>query len=421
MINYVPVTKNQQILPKENINEETRMITLEEAIKLQRDNVSLLEPIKQVLEEAMGCVIAENVFAPINQPPFPRSPYDGYAFKSADSKGADKEHPVCLEVVGQSFAGNPYKEELLGGKAVRIMTGGMIPKGADCVIRQEDTDLGEECVQIYLSLEKNDNYCNMGEDFKYNDLILPKGIEVNASVLAVTGQAGFTKLTVFPHAKVALISTGDELKIPGIALEEGQIYDSNIIYLDARLKELRETVVYKKLSKDDYEDLTTSFQEAVSRADFVITTGGVSVGQHDYVPEVLTKMGAKLIYHGVDMKPGMPVLFAMLQGKPVLSLSGNPFAATVNFEMLARPILRILTGNEKKTATKAVAILGEDYLNKGKVRRFLRGKLESGVVTFPKSQRNGQMQAMIGCNCIIDLNQQSKKYKAMEEVTVYLL
>lgn len=421
MINYVPVTKNQQILPKENINEETRMITLEEAIKLQRDNISLLEPTKQVLEEAMGCVIAQDVFAPINQPPFPRSPYDGYAFKSADSKGADKKHPVRLEVVGQSFAGNPYKEELLGGKAVRIMTGGMIPKGADCVIRQEDTDLGEEWVQIYLSLEKNDNYCNMGEDFKYNDLILPKGIEVNASVLAVTGQAGFTKLTVFPHAKVALISTGDELKMPGFVLEKGQIYDSNIIYLDARLKELRETVVYKKLSKDDYEDLTTSFQEAVSRADFIITTGGVSVGQHDYVPEVLTKMGAKLIYHGVDMKPGMPVLFAMLQGKPVLALSGNPFAATVNFEMLARPILRLLTGNEKKTATKAIAILGEDYLNKGKVRRFLRGKLESGVVTFPKSQRNGQMQAMIGCNCIIDLNQQSKKYKAMEEVTVYLL
>jgi molybdopterin molybdotransferase len=399
---------------------DTQMITLEEAFQLHKDTVSILEPKDQLLEEAIGCVLAQTVLAPMNQPPFPRSPYDGYAFQSVDSQEADKEHPVRLEVVGQSYAGKPYKGEVLGGTAVRIMTGAVIPKGADCVIRQEDTDLGEKWVQVYLSLKKKDNYCDLGEDFKCNDLILPKGIELNASALAVAGQVGYTKLPVFPHAKVALISTGDELQIPGISLEQGQIYDSNMIYLEARLKELKETMVYQKVLRDDEKELSNAFQEAVSQADFVITTGGVSVGQHDYVAQVLNNMGAKLIYHGVDMKPGMPVLFAMLQGKPVLALSGNPFAATVNFEMLARSILSLLTGNEKKMAAKTTAILKEEYTNQGKVRRFLRGRLENGVVSFPKSQRNGQMQAMIGCNCIIDLNQ-SKKYEAMESVTVYLL
>jgi molybdopterin molybdotransferase len=378
-------------------------ISLEAATALIRTRLCSLAPERLPLFDTLGCITAESVKAQMDQPPFPRSPYDGYALRASDSKGASSENPVSLIVSGQSFAGKPSETIVCRGEAVRIMTGGVIPDGADCVIPQEKTDEGEHKVNIYKSLEPYENYCEQGEDFLKDTEIVPCGISVTAAVLGVAASAGCTELLVYPKPRIAVLSTGDELQTLGLPLEKGQIYSSNSPYLLGRIDELHLSVTQNSVIRDEISELESAFLAANEESDIVICTGGVSAGKKDLVPEALENLGAEMVFHGVDIKPGMPAALAILNGKPVLALSGNPFACAVTFELLARPIIAVLASNPQIEARPFKATLTNGFPKERPVRRFVHGLLNDARVSIAGEQGSGQLRSMIGSNCLAEL------------------
>lgn len=396
-------------------------ISLERALELIEEKIFPLRARHLPFGSALGCVTAEDVPALLNQPPFPRSPYDGYALFSRDSAGASKNAPVTLRVVGRSFAGAPAGLELKSGEAVRIMTGGEIPAGADCVIMQEKTDCGEERVQIYESLSPYQNYCHMGEDFKIGEVLISAGTLVNAPVLAVAACSGYKELPVIPLPRTAIIATGDELIHAGEELSTGQIYSSNSVLLSGRLAELSVPVTHESIVSDTLTDICGRIESAAKDAELIITTGGVSVGEKDLVPAALEKLGAKMLFHGVAIKPGMPTALADFRGVSVLALSGNPFACAASFELLGRPLLSRLSANPRLSPPIYEACLEQDFDYHRSMRRFHRGMCRDGIVRIPPEQGNGQLRTMIGCNCLIELPSGEGALKAGSTVRVYSL
>lgn len=396
-------------------------ISLEEALERINNEVTALSPVTIPVNDALGCILAGDITAQLNQPPFPRSPYDGYALRATDSAPADKDTPVTLKIIGSSFAGVPANVSVGKGEAVRIMTGGVIPDGADCVIMQEHTDGGEAAVNIFERLSPHQNYCFMGEDFKQGEVLAHPGIPVSAAVAAVAASAGLTELSVIPRPYVTVLSTGDELQSAGTRLLPGHIYNSNCRHIAARLRELSVPCTELEAVKDDIDSIISTLGAAAKRGDFVICSGGVSVGEKDLVPEALERMGAKLCFHGVDIKPGMPAALALLDRTPILALSGNPFACAVSFELLARPIIAAQSAALQLNSTVITARLKEAFTKKRPIRRFQRGVLHSGEVSLPGEQGNGQMKTMIGCNCIVELPCGNAPLALGEQVRVYLL
>lgn len=396
-------------------------VDLDEAQALIRTRTARLAPRELALREALCSTVAEDIIAEMDQPPFPRSPYDGYALRAAESAGASEEMPAALKLVGLSVAGSPAHASVGAGQAVRVMTGGMIPDGADCVVPQEQTREADGVLYLLRSLQPGENYCHKGEDYSAGELLLAKGTPVTAAAAAVVASAGLEALPCIPVPRVAVLSTGDELKRPAQALGPGQIYDSNRVFLSARLVELHAMPVSATSAGDNLPTLQERMLQALGGADMLVTTGGVSVGMRDLVPDALQALGAELVFHGVRMKPGMPALFALLGGKPVLALSGNPFAAAASFEMLARTALAALAGNGAFLPRTATAVLRDAFHKKSPQRRFLRGTLENGAVTLPPSQGNGQLRTMVGCNCLAEIPAGSGGLEAGAQVKVHLL
>ena len=402
-------------------------ISLERALEVIRGSVAPLETERVPVLNCLGRVLAEDVLAPMDQPPFPRSPLDGYAFAAASVAGASREEPVYLSVVGTVFAGEWREEAVPAGCAVRIMTGAPIPAGCDCVIRQEDTDNGDEVVAISVELRPWENYCFRGEDYEVGQVLLPAGSVLNAASLGVLGSAGLyragVELTVRRVPKIALLCTGDELvEGDGTPLPAGKIYSSNAPLLAARLRELgMEVVAYQPCFGDDPSQVADALRQLCEVADGIITTGGVSVGAKDIFHEALPLLGAQRVFWRVLLKPGTPLMFSLYRGKPILSLSGNPFAAAATFELLGRTMLASLAGMESLRPQTVTAVLATPFPKGGKVRRFVRGTLKQGEVTLPKGHSSGQLRSCVGTNCLVELESGRGPVAAGEAVTVYLL
>ena len=365
-------------------------ISVERAIELIEANVRPVEAGHIRATRAQGRILSEDICAPMNQPPWPRSPLDGYAFRAADSAGASKESPITLRVVETLYAGSWTEREVQSGEAVRLMTGAPIPVGCDCVIRQEDTDGGKDAVQIYQSLQPYDNYCSAGCDFKAGDLLLPAGTRLTGNALGVLASAGLYReevmLPVYHKVRCAVICTGDEL-VPNDTrpLPPGKIYSSNAAVLASRLAELGvELTSLLPLFSDSADALADAIYEAAENADVIITTGGVSVGAKDILHETLPLLFADRIFWQVKLKPGSPVMFSLYRERPLLSLSGNPFAASATFELFARPLLAKLSGCADLNPVITEGVLAEDFTKPGKGRRFVRAVFRNGVVTIPQ-------------------------------------
>ena len=382
----------------ERVLEMESGITLERAVELMLQYVKL-SVIQCPLTNSLGRIVSQNIYSAIEQPPFDRSPLDGYALRSEDTIGASKTSPVHLEVTEIIYAGATPQHALKRGQAARIMTGAPVPKGADCILRQEDTDCGFTQVKIYSQLNSSSNIVYRGEDFKAGDLLFKKGTKLEAGSLAVAALAGITNLPVYSLPSVRIISTGDELCCPGVPLKNGQIYDSNSVYITSRLKQLGIPVLSTEIVGDKISKLKESLSQ---KCDLTITTGGVSVGEKDLIPQALQELGAEIIFHKLAIKPGSPALFAILDGRPVLSLSGNPFAAAATFELLARPMLSAMC-KDKSIDIKVIDAILQTSFEKGGGRRFLRAFFKDGMVTLPTGHSSGQLSSIQGCNCLAEI------------------
>ena len=398
-----------------------KALTLEQAVERITCGVTPLGTEEVAPGEAGTRPLAADVRSPIDQPPFPRSPLDGYAFRGEDSAGASPEQPVRLKVVGKHYAGDPGTTKVGPGEAVRLFTGAVIPQGANCVIRQEDTDSGEDTVTLYRAQNPWDNYCYAGEDFKRGDLLLPAGTVLDYAALGLLAGAGVNSVSVYRYPEVAVLSTGDELVQPGqFPLPPGKIYSSNTTLITARLSEFHVPNSGWHVS-DDPNLVAERVGELLGHHDLVITTGGVSVGQKDFMAQAVSLLGAETVFHGVMLKPGSPALFARWEGKYILALSGNPFAAATTVELLARPLLAALSGDESLLPRRTRAVLDTPFGKASKGRRFIRGRLENGHVTLPAGHASGMLASLVGCNCLIDIPGGSGPLSPGQDVDVVLL
>ena len=291
---------------------------LDAAAALPRPAVEILP-----LEKACGRIAAKALCARMDQPPFDRSPLDGYALHSADTAGASRETPVTLPVTMKLYAGDAPAAALPVGCAARIMTGAPLPEGADCVLMQELTDSGEETVQLFSALKPQQNVVSRGGDIAAGAIIAAEGTPLTPAHLGVLAGQGYAEVPVYRTLTVGILSTGSELLAPGEPWAPGKIYDANGIQNAARLGQLG-FAVQRRHCSDDPEVITCQLRELLTGCDAVITSGGVSVGQKDYLPAVLEQLGAQMLFAGVAQKPGSPMLAAEIAGKLMFCLSGNP-------------------------------------------------------------------------------------------------
>ena len=398
-------------------------LEIEQAVAKMEEILQPPLEVQQIpLAKARGCVLACDLFAQISQPPFTRSPLDGYALRAEDIEGADRQHPVILPVSQYICAGQFPQQQLLHGTAARVMTGSPIPVGADCVLRQEDTDEGVETVQIYKAIPAGANVCWEGEDFAAGQLLVQQGTKLECVHLALLAGQGICQVPVWPRPRVAVLPTGDELVVPGEELKQGKIYDSNGELLAARLEELGAEPVLLEAAADEPEILGCLLSELLEKYTLVITTGGVSVGDKDYLPAAAHKAGARILFHGLNAKPGSPAMAAEKDGHVLLALSGNPFAAFATFELLGRPALTKLSGLSLPAQICNQVRLANGFTKPSAVRRFVRARLENGLVHIPlQGHSSGGIMALAGCNCLIDIPAGSGSLQAGDMVKVIML
>lgn len=399
------------------------MISLEEAIVRLKTYVKTMDMQEEVsLPEALGRYAAQDLCALVSQPPFPKSPLDGYAIRAEDTAGSSRKNPVWLKVVDKIYAGEESKHKVGSMEAVRLMTGSPVPEGADTVIRQEDVICMDGKVRITECAKPYENYCHVGEDFQAGDCLIRAGERLDAIRIGSAASMGYAYIPVRRLKRAAVFVTGSELQEPGSGLLPGKIYDANLYAVSLRLKELGVIPVMMRRVPDEKKELAKAMAEAIKMADIVITTGGVSVGEKDLMPEVLKELGAKTLFHGVGVKPGSPVLSAVLDDKIVLCLSGNPFGALVHLELLVRPVLAEMTGDSGFLLTDRRGEMRCDFQKKSPGRRMVRAVYEDGYVTLPSGlHASGVLSSMIGCNCLIDIEAGNQGLKKGDLVCVKML
>lgn len=385
-------------------------ISPEEALRRLMDAAAALPApaAEQVpLDEAVGRIAAENVCARFDQPPFDRSPLDGYALRSADLTGASAETPVRLPVSLHLFAGDAADQPLPDGTAARIMTGAPIPAGADCVIMQELTDCGEETAAFYKTVPAGGNICRRGEDVAAGAALIAAGDIFTPAHIGVLGGQGIASVLVTCPPSVAVLSTGSELLPAGAAWQPGKIYDANGAQAVARLRQCGFAAV-REICADEPETIAARLRALLRTHGAVITTGGVSVGQKDHLPAVVEMLGGQVLFHGVAQKPGSPMLAALIEGKLLFCLSGNPFAAAATFEQYALPALLRAAGRAESGCLprRASLTLTSGFAKASGGRRFLRAKAAGAFVALPgdtNTHASGNLAGMLDCNCFVDI------------------
>lgn len=394
-------------------------VSLEEACRLALSAVRITGQETAALTECAGRVLAEDVRARISSPPFRRSAMDGYAVRSADLQDAALEHPVMLPVIGCNDAGTVKVRQIREGQAVRIMTGAVLPDGADAVVKQEETEafFSEDrdasdisSVLFRKPASPGQCYSPVGEDLAQGERLAYAGDPADAYTLSAAAAAGLTELPVRKKVRAAVICTGDELVPPGMPLTAGKIYGSSHLFLYTRLESLG-CIIWKgkgdssPFAGDDPEEIAGRIRSlADAGVDMIITTGGVSAGRKDYLPEVIRLLGGKVLFHGIDVKPGMPSMLSLVENIPVLSLSGNPYACACIFDLIGRPMIKAMSGSRRTADREGYYPAAQDYDKASPVRRILRAYFDGTYVHFSDKQRNSQMTAGIGCNCMIDIS-----------------
>ena len=396
-------------------------ISLERAVELELQGLAPLGAEGLELSAALGRTLAEDFAAGLDQPPFDRSPLDGYTLRGADIAGASPEQPVSLTVVDTVYAGDVPRAAVGPGQAVQVTTGAMLPPGCDCVIRQEDTRRDGPTVRILRPVAPGQNYIRRGADFRAGQVLLPAGTRLSPAAIGLLSSAGAARVAVRRRPSVGLITTGDEVALPGAPLPSGKIYGSNGLLLSARLRQLGIRRVVTGHVADDPAQAAAVMAGVLESCDLLLTTGGVSVGERDILHQALPLLGAEQIYWRVNLKPGTPALFSRHGGKPILSLSGNPFAAAATFELLAVPLLSALSGEDWLLPRRTRAIIDTPFPKASPTRRFLRGRWADGHVTLPPGHSSGQLASLVGCNCLVELPAGSPPLERGTAGTVYLL
>jgi molybdopterin molybdotransferase len=347
--------------------------------------------------------LAQDVISPINVPSHTNSAMDGYAFLMPNSK-----ENLKLKVVGSSSAGHPYVGPVGLGECIKIMTGAVVPEGLDTVVAQEMVHAEGDWIEFPLTqLQAGDNRRHQGEDLQKGGVALKKGQRLNAACLGLLASLGLQSVKVINPPKVAIFSTGDEIKAVGTPLEEGQIYDSNRPTLMALLNTLGVEVMDLGICPDDPEELKKIFTLARENAQVIITSAGVSAGERDFTKELMTQMGDVVFWH-IAMRPGRPMAVGRLQETLLFGLPGNPVAVMVTFLAFVRPALLKLMGSGETHVIRQQAVSLEHIRKKPGRTEYQRGVFEmqsNGLlnVRLSGNQGSGILSSMVNGNCLVVL------------------
>jgi molybdopterin molybdotransferase len=388
--------------------------------------VSPLSAIDLTLQDAHGCVLAEDVTTTFPLPPFDNSGMDGYAVRSEDVAGASESTPVTLHVVGDIAAGSAGAYSVQPGLCVRIMTGAPMPAGADCVVPVEWTDGGVAQVVITRAAEPGRHVRRTGEDAAVGTPVLTAGSHLGATQIGLLAAVGRERVAARPRPRVVVLSTGNELVEAGSALSPGKIPDANSLLLTAAAREAGAIAFRVGIVPDDARQLLDTLEDQLIRADLVVTSGGVSVGAYDVVKEAINRMG-DVRFDRVAMQPGMPQAFGVIgpERTPFFGLPGNPVSAYVSFEVFVRPALRRMLGVEPISRPVVRARLTEPLHSPPGKRTFARAQLTVQGGTYSVTPIGGSgshlIAALAGANCFVVVPEKATEVEAGSTVSVMLL
>lgn len=353
----------------------------------------------------LGRVLGEDIVSPLNVPAHDNSAMDGYAVRLSDLK-ADVE--ITLKVAGNAFAGTPFSGAVQPGECVRIMTGGVIPAGADTIVMQEHAKAAGDRVTIGAGHRKGQHVRRAGEDLATGQVALKRGTELRPAEIGLIASLGIGEVAVYRRVRVAFFSTGDELVSIGTVAQEGQIYDSNRYTIHGMLTRLGCEVIDMGVVRDDPNLLEQAFTKAAAAADVVITSGGVSVGEADFVKDLLNKLG-EVVFWKIAMKPGRPLAYGKVAGAHFFGLPGNPVSVMVTFYQFVRDALLRLSGRDPVPPLPTFKVPCVSSLKKAPGRtEFQRGVLECDAhgtwsVRVTGEQGSGVLRSMSEANCFIIL------------------
>lgn len=396
------------------------MIQVKEALDTILKEIKPLPAEETDILSALERVLAEDVFAQRPNPPWDNSAMDGYALISSDISNAADHAPARLKVIYDLPAGSVPKGPVKNGTAVRIMTGAPVPDGADAVVMVENTEKGPDgTVLIRVKSRPGENIRRSGEDFKAGELVVRKGSLIRPAEVAMLATVGRAKVKVHKRPVAAIVSTGDELVDIDEAPSMGKITNSNGYTLSSLVREAGAEPLHLGIAMDTKEALLEKLREALA-ADCIITSGGVSVGDYDFVKDVLKEMGSEMIFWKVAIKPGKPLAFGVIGSKPAFGLPGNPISSMVSFEQFVRPALMKMAGRKNIYRRVLAASITADLRIKPGRMNFIRAELSMGkegfTVTPLEGQGSGMILSMVKANSFIIVPADSSGYRKGDTV-----
>jgi len=400
------------------------MITVAEALRQILPNINPLGLEKINLLNALGRVMGEDVKAGRNIPPKDNSAMDGYALRFEDTAGASPEHPVILEVIEDIPAGAIPRKSIAAGQASRIMTGAPIPEGADAVLRMEDTEKDGRLVRIKAKARCKQDIRMAGEDVREGAVVIRRGSIVRPAEIGMLASLGRSFISVYQRPLVAVLATGNELVDIDENSSPWSIVNSNSYSIAAQVMDLGAVTMQMGIAKDEREDLVAKFQAAL-RADVVISSGGVSVGDYDLVKDIMKELGSKLQFWQVAMRPGRPLVYGTIGNILLFGLPGNPVSSMISFEQFIRPALLKMMGHKKIFRKAVKAILKENIEKRKGLTHFIRAivSFTDGRYTASTTgeQGSGILKSMVMANGLIVASEDAESIKAGSEVLVQLL
>jgi molybdopterin molybdotransferase len=328
-------------------------------------------------------------------------------------------------VIEEVPAGSVPSKAVGSGEAVRLMTGAPIPEGANEVVRFEEVQEAPDRIAVRRPLTAGKNIIRLGEDVVRGELVARRGELINSALLGMLASLGISSVPVYDRVRVAIVTTGNELLDPAEKWAPGKIFNSNLYSLDARCRELGAETVFLASVPDEREMIAKSLQDALAQADIVITSGGVSVGQYDLVKDAIQMIGAETLFWKIAMKPGMPAVAAYLEGKPIISLSGNPAAAMIVFELVGVPVLKKMSGCRNQLPVKISGVLADDFGKASPQRRFLWARWiqqgEGWLIQLTGRQGNGVLKSLVDCKLLVDVPAGSPPLAAGQVVSAFLV
>ncbi|WP_208589097.1 molybdopterin molybdotransferase MoeA [Gracilibacillus suaedae] len=408
---------------------ERNPIPVSEAVKRVTDYYKKGETEYMPLTNVHQRILAEDLIADHDVPPFDRSPYDGYALRSEDTTEVTDHTPKILEVVGHIGAGSVHHEYVANNQAVRIMTGAPIPDGADAVIMLEDTTAFEEDGRSYVtirkSLQHHQNISFQGEDVGKGTTLVNKGTVINPGIVALLATFGYAQVPVAKKPLIGVIATGSELLEVDQPLEQGKIRNSNGYMIMAQVERAGAIPKYYGQLPDNLSESLEKITQVMKEVDFVVTTGGVSVGDYDLLPEIYHEIGAEVLFNKVAMRPGSVTTVAAVDDTLLYGLSGNPSACYVGFELFVRPIIDHFLAKKTIGMQQEQATLAVDFTKANPFDRFIRGRYQvknDQLVAEPAGKdKSNMVHSLAMVNCFIQLPGGTEGYQKGDQVTIHLL